>query len=92
MKNLLLVILLFSLTSCFSNLQVVGEGSKGTTEITEKNHYLVDGLIKLKQSDTNKMADTSQNYTIHTRITFVDGLLWFFTVGIYTPTTTTITK
>jgi len=38
------------------------------------------------------MADGAENYTVNTRQTFVNGLLFGLTFGIYSPTTTTVTK
>jgi hypothetical protein len=38
------------------------------------------------------MADGAENYTVHTRQTFVNGLVSSLTFGIYTPTVTTVTK
>jgi hypothetical protein len=38
------------------------------------------------------MADGAENYTVFTRMSFVNGLVAALTFGIYTPTTTTVTK
>jgi hypothetical protein len=38
------------------------------------------------------MADGAENYTVHTRQSFVNGLISGLTFGIYTPTITTVTK
>ena len=80
------------LTSCYSATYVVGEGAQGNQETTEWNHYVVYGLAPVDVADTNKMADGQENYTIHTRHTFVNGLVNILTFGLYTPTTTTVTK
>ncbi len=92
MKNLIVLIFAISLTSCFNYTHVVGTGAKGTQEVTEKNNYFIEGLVTAKTADPQKMADGSKDYTVHTRHTFADGLLWFITLGIYTPSTTTVTK
>ncbi len=80
------------LTSCYSYTSVVGNGAQGNSQVTEKNHYIIYGLGKIKTSDSKKMADGAKDYTIKTEQTFVDGLLSGITFGIYTPTTTTVTK
>ena len=80
------------LTSCFSYTSVVGEGAQGTTETTEWNHYVVFGLAPVDVSDSKVMADGAGDYTIHTRQSFVNGLIAAVTFGIYTPTMTTVTK
>jgi hypothetical protein len=38
------------------------------------------------------MAEGAENYTVFTRQTFVNGLIAGLTFGIYTPSTTTVTK
>ncbi len=80
------------LTSCYSYTSVVGEGAKGMTQITKKNHYVIAGLGAINVSDSKAMAGGAKNYTVKTEQTFVDGLLSMITFGIYTPTTTTVTK
>ncbi len=82
--------MLFS--SCFSYTSVVGEGAKGDKETTEWNNYLLYGLAPVGVSDSKQMADGAENYTVHTRQSFVNGLIAAVTFGIYTPTITTVTK
>ncbi|MBE7630333.1 Bor family protein [Tenacibaculum piscium] len=80
------------LTSCYSYTSVVGEGAKGNSQITEWNHYVVYGLAPVGVSNSKQMASGAKNYTVHTRQSFVNGLVSALTFGIYTPTTTTVTK
>jgi len=80
------------LTSCYSYTSVVGEGAQGNNETTEWNHYVVYGLAPVGVSDSKKMAGDAENYTIHTRQSFVNGLVSALTLGIYSPSTTTVTK
>ncbi|CAI8886664.1 Bor family protein [Chryseobacterium sp. IT-36CA2] len=80
------------LTSCYSYTSVVGKGATGVEKTTKWNHYFVEGLIPASVSDSNKLANGSENYTVHTRQTFLNGLISAVTFGIYTPTTTTVTK
>lgn len=80
------------LTSCYSYTSVVGTGAQGNTQVTKWNHYLIGGLAPVGVSDSKAMADGATNYTVHTRQTFVNGLISSITFGIYTPTTTTVTK
>ena len=80
------------LTSCYSYTSVVGEGAKGNSQTTKWNHYVVYGLAPVGVSDSKQMADGAKNYTVHTRQTFVNGLVASLTFGIYTPSTTTVTK
>jgi hypothetical protein len=80
------------LTSCFSYTSVVGSGAQGSSEVTEWNHYVIYGLAPVGVSDSKAMAGGAENYTVHTRQSFVNGLIAAITFGIYTPNTTTVTK
>lgn len=78
------------LSSCYSYTSVVGEGNKGGTEITKWNHYVLYGLAPVGVSDSKQMSSGNENYTVHTRQSFVNGLVSVLTFGIYSPTTTTV--
>ncbi len=80
------------LTSCYSYTSVVGEGAQGNQQVTEWNHYVVYGLAPVGVSDSKEMAGGAKNYTVHTRQSFVNGLVSALTFGLYSPTTTTVTK
>lgn len=80
------------LTSCYSYTSVVGDGAKGNSQTTKWNHYVVYGLAPVGVSDSKQMAGDAKDYTVHTRQTFVNGLVASLTFGIYTPSTTTVTK
>ncbi len=79
-------------TSCYSYTSVVGSGSQGTEQKTQWNHYIIYGLIPIGVSDSKQMAEGDTDYTVHTRHSILNGLLAAITFGIYTPTTTTVTK
>jgi len=83
---------LFLLTSCYAYTSVVGEGAKGDQKITKWNHYVIEGLVPVGVSDSKAMAGGAKDYTVFTRMSFVNGLIGGITFGIYTPTTTTVTK
>ncbi|WP_218939743.1 Bor family protein [Lutibacter citreus] len=80
------------LSSCYSYTSVVGEGAKGNSQTTKWNHYVVYGLAPVGPSDSKQMANGAKDYTVHTRQSFVNGLVSALTFGLYTPTTTTVTK
>ncbi len=91
--NLLVVISLsLVMTSCYTLTYNVGNGAQTGVEITERNHYFVLGLASVKTSNPIQMAGNAKDYTVTTEITFIDGLIAALTAGIYTPTTTKITK
>ncbi len=81
-----------TLSSCYSYTSTVGKGATGAEKTTKWNHYFIEGLVPASVSDSQKLANGSENYTVHTRQTFLNGLISAITFGIYTPTTTTVTK
>lgn len=95
-KTMKMMTVLFSasmlLTSCYSYTSVVGSGAQGNRQTTKWNHYVIYDLAPVGVSDSKQMADGAENYTVHTRQSFVNGLVSALTWGIYTPTTTTVTK
>ena len=90
------------LTSCYGYTSVVNEGAKADTEKvkgknkkTRWNHYMIGGLIKIETSDSKQMANElegEENYNVRTRHTVLNWLIATVTGGLYTPTTTTVTK
>ncbi len=80
------------LTSCYSYTSTVGKGAQTGVKTTKWNHYVIAGLAPVGVSDSKQMADGAEDYTVHTRQTFINGLISGITFGIYTPTTTTVTK
>ena len=80
------------LTSCYTYTTVVGSGAKGNTSVTKWNTYVLWGLVPAGVSDAKAMAAGATDYTVTTEQTFINGLLSSLTFGIYSPTTTTVTK
>lgn len=57
---------------------------------SKKNHALIEGLVPLNGGfEAKKYIGERKDYVTKSQITFVDGLLRFITIGIYTPSTTT---
>jgi hypothetical protein len=79
-------------TSCYSYNTVVGEGAKGTDTTTKWNHYLIGGLAPINVSNPKDLAGGATDYNVKTEMSFLNGLVNVLTFGIYSPTTTTITK
>jgi len=82
----------FLFTSCYTYTTVVGDGPQKKQEEKIWNHYFIYGLVPGTVSDPNKMADGAENYTVTTKHTFLNGLVGVLTLGIYTPTETTVYK
>ncbi len=70
----------------------MGNGAQSGVQVTGMNHYLIYGLVPLKVSDPNELAGGASDYTVKIEHSFIDGLINAITFGIYTPTTTTVTK
>jgi hypothetical protein len=93
MKNtILLAVLAISLSSCYTHTYMVGDGPQTGVELKEKNHFVIYGLVPLGTSNPSTMAGNAANYQVTHSHTFIDGLINILTGGIYTPTTTIITK
>ncbi|KOH43875.1 Bor family protein [Sunxiuqinia dokdonensis] len=91
--SLLVIIgLTFCMTSCYTYTATVGEGSQTGVEVKKMNHYVVYGLAPVGVSDAKEMAGGAEDYNVTITHTFVDGLINALTFGIYTPTTTIVTK
>ncbi|CAM3874197.1 Bor family protein [Mucilaginibacter galii] len=86
------VIAVMSLSSCYVNTFNVGKGAQSNVSVSKWNHYLIDGLAPLSVSNPNELAAGASDYTVTIKHSFVNGLLAALTFGIYTPTTTVVTK
>jgi len=95
-RQLLALIFVFSIpilmTSCYTYTYTVGKGAQTGATVKEKNHYFIYGLAQGKQSNPQQMVGDLANYTVTVEHTFLDGLINGITLGIYTPTTTTVQK
>ncbi|MER2996200.1 Bor family protein [Pontibacter populi] len=80
------------MTSCYTYTTVVGNGAQGNTQVRKMNHYVIYGLAPVGVSNPAEMAGGATDYTVKTEHSFLDGLIAGLTFGIYTPTTTTVTK
>ncbi|PHK31966.1 hypothetical protein VF13_39005 [Nostoc linckia z16] len=80
------------LTSCYTYNTVVGKGAQGTQKTTKWNHYVLWGLAPVGVSDAKQMADGATDYTVTTKQSFINGLISGITFGLYSPTTTIVTK
>ncbi|MDX2129780.1 MAG: hypothetical protein SFU91_12170 [Chloroherpetonaceae bacterium] len=98
MKKTLTVLLIAavmtcSLSSCFTNQHIVGEGPKGNTKVEERQWYVLWGLVPLNKVDSQKMAGGAANYEVKTTHSFLDVVIGLFTsvVTVY-PRTVEVTK
>jgi len=73
----------FTIAGCYTNHHIIGDGPQGKTELSEKQWYILWGLVPLNTVDTNKMAGDVTDYEITTQHSFVDLLISAIT-GIVT--------
>ena len=79
-------------SGCWTYTFDVGEGAQTGVETKKANHYLLYGLAPISVSNPTEMARGAEDYTVTITHTFIDGLLNSLTFGIYTPTTTIVTR
>lgn len=85
-------VMAFMMSSCYTYTYTVGKGPQTGLEVKKMNHYLLFGLAPVGVSDPNVMAGDAKDYSITVKHTFVDGLINAITFGIYSPTSTIVTK
>ena len=84
-KKLLVLLLIATISfgGCYTMTHTVGTGGKGAGVETEKQWYILFGLVPLNKVDSKSMAKGANDYTITTQMTFVDWLISCIT-GIVT--------
>ena len=90
-KKIFVVALLicFLLTNgCYTMNHVVGEGAKSGTVVTERQWYILWGLVPLNDIKSKDMAGGATNYTIKTQQSPLDVIINIFTsvVTVYSRT------
>ncbi|MCA8964202.1 MAG: hypothetical protein H6838_02815 [Planctomycetes bacterium] len=74
-RSAALSLLLLLASGCVWNRHEVGLGATGTGETSERQFYMLFGLIEINEVDTRRMAPELTSYTIETEFGFVDLLL-----------------
>lgn len=90
---LLIVILSFYATGCYTMEHVVGEGAKSGVTEEARQWYILWGLVPINSVDSKELAGGVSDYKVTTQMTFVDVVIGVFT-GIVTvsPMTVKVTK
>ncbi len=80
-------------SSCCTLQYNVGKGATTGVEVQGKNHFVILGLAPVgDQKAPQELAGETKDYTVTITHSLFDCLLAAFSLGIYTPTTTIITK
>ena len=85
----MMLIFLFVL-GCSAHTHNVGAGASGVDKASQRQWYILYGLIPLNNVDTNAIAADATDYTIKTETGFVDIVIGMFT-GIITVNSRTVT-
>jgi hypothetical protein len=75
-------LLVFLLSSCMSLTHVVGSGASSGVITEKKQWYALWGLVPINQVDSKAMADGASNYTIKSKVKFVDYVISAFTSAV----------
>jgi hypothetical protein len=71
---------------------VVGDGPESGIVEKSKSHYLLYGLVPLKEANIKEMSMGADNYRVKIEHSFVDGLIGVLTSGIYKPVSVEVTR
>ena len=78
-STILFLCLAFTISSCYTNTHIVGEGAQSGVKVEKKQWYALWGLVPIgSEPDTKAMAG-KDDYTITTTHMFVDLLITSFT-------------
>ncbi|HEY4613496.1 MAG TPA: hypothetical protein VII11_10990 [Bacteroidota bacterium] len=82
MRKLVCVILASALLfgGCMTHIHVIGEGARSSRIVeTDRQWYVLWGLVPINKVDTQEMAKGAKDYTIKTEITPLDFIISFVT-------------
>ena len=85
-KMLLATALALLITGCAQQIYCSKQTGSSSTKETITHHFFVSGIGQKKTVDAAKICGGAENVVkTETQQTFVNGLLGFITLGIYTP-------
>ena len=82
LRKMICILIIFSflfLTGCFAIKHNVGNGAQGNTTVTERQWFVLFGLVPINEIDSKTMAGGATDYEITTKFTFVDLVIGAFT-------------
>lgn len=79
LSGFVIVLLITSLVGCMTLNHTVGNGPKKNRTETQRQWYVLFGLVPINQVDSQAMAGDASDYEITSQITFVDGVITAFT-------------
>ncbi len=89
----LVIVAVAFLVGCQTHRHVVGDGAQEWQPTSERQWYILMGLIPINEVDTEELVGDAEDYEIKTETTFVDGLINIVTSIITVRSrTVTVTK
>ena len=86
MKKMLLATAGLLITGCAQQTFTISKQTGSSTKETITHHFFVSGIGQKKTVDAAKICGGAENVVkTETQQTFINGLLGFITLGIYTP-------
>jgi predicted small secreted protein len=70
------------MTSCYTMSHKVGNGGTAASETSERQWFVLFGLIPINEVDSHAMADGATNYTVTTEQSVLDVVINIFTSWI----------
>jgi hypothetical protein len=75
-------LLVFFLSSCMSLTHVVGKGGTSGVSTEKKQWYALWGLVPINEVNSKAMAEGASDYTIKSKVKFVDYVISAITSAI----------
>ena len=75
-------LLVIFLSSCMSLTHVVGTGASSGVSTEKKQWYALWGLVPINEVDSKAMAGGASNYTIKSKVKFIDYVISAFTSAV----------
>ncbi|WP_108651154.1 Bor family protein [Dongshaea marina] len=88
MKKLIMVIAIIALSGCATQTFVVNDEAVKTPTQEKMQSFWVSGIGQTQMTNAAKVCGGADKVAkVEARLNFVDGLIGFVTLGIYTPRT-----
>jgi hypothetical protein len=92
--SIVLIVGMLAIIGCSASVHThkIGNGPQTGAEMTERQWYVLWGLVPINDVKTETMTTGATDYEIKTQVTFVDGIISGFTGWLLSPRSVTVTK
>ena len=77
--SIILIVGVVAIIGCATHVHKIGNGPQMGAETTQRQWYVLWGLVPINDVNTETMAGGVTDYEIKTQVTFVDGIIGIFT-------------